>query len=270
MATATPYFDKNSETQKTMKDYIEIQNNYDRGEYAPSTTSATGVSAFSGIMSRVYLWMTVALLLTAGTAFLTLSSPALLQLIYGNAAAVWILFAAELILVISLSTAINRLSPTTATMLFLAYAAVNGFTLSSIFFVYSMGTITQAFAASGLTFGAMSLVGATTKRDLSGLGGILFMALIGLIIASVINIFWANSTMDAIITYVGVFIFVGLTAYDTQKIKQMSAAVEQGSVMGYTDAAAPRRIAILGALTLYLDFINLFLYILRLFGRGRD
>ncbi len=251
-------------------DYIEIQDHYDRGEYARSTTSASSASTFSGIMSRVYLWMTAALMLTAGTAFLVASSPALLQMLYGNPIAIWIFFAAELILVISLSTAINRLSPTVATTLFLAYAAVNGFTLSGIFFIYSIGTITQAFAASGLTFGAMSLVGATTKRDLSGLGGILVMALIGLIIASVINIFWANSTMDAIITYAGVFIFVGLTAYDTQKIKQMSAAVEQGSVMGYTDVATPRRVAILGALTLYLDFINLFLYILRLFGRNRD
>ena len=116
----------------------------------------------------------------------------------------------------------------------------------------------------------MSLVGYTTKRDLSGLGGILIMGLIGLIIASVVNIFWGNSVMDAIITYIGVFIFVGLTAYDTQQIKNLAAAVETGSQMGYTDAAAPRRIAIIGALTLYLDFINLFLYLLRLFGRSRD
>lgn len=247
-----------------MNDYIEIQDHYDRGSYARST-SVPGTFSFSSVLTRVYVWMAAALALTAGTAFLTANSPALLQMLYGNPIAIWIFFAAELILVISLSTAINRMSPAVATTIFLVYSAVNGFTLSSIFFVYSLGTITQAFAASGLTFGAMSLVGATTKRDLSGLGGILIMALIGLIIASVINIFWANSTMDAIITYAGVFIFVGLTAYDTQKIKQMSAAVEYSS-----DAAMPRRYAILGALTLYLDFINLFLYILRLFGRGRD
>lgn len=247
-----------------MNDYIEIQDHYDRGSYVRST-SAPRTFSFSSVLTRVYVWMAAALALTAGTAFLTANSPALLQMLYGNPIAIWIFFAAELILVISLSTAINRMSPAVATTMFLVYAAVNGFTLSSIFFVYSLGTITQAFAASSLTFCAMSLVGATTKRDLSGLGGILIMALIGLIIASVINIFWANSTMDAIITYAGVFIFVGLTAYDTQKIKQMSAAVEYSS-----DAAMPRRYAILGALTLYLDFINLFLYILRLFGRGRD
>lgn len=229
------------------------------------SNSAFGTFSLSSVMTRVYLWMTAALAITAAAAFLMVSSPALLQLVYGNSVAIWVLIAAELILVVSLSAGINRLSPTTATALFLGYAALNGLTLSSIFFVYSIGTITQAFAASGLTFGAMSLIGATTKRDLSGLGGILMMALIGLIIASVVNIFWANSTLDAIITYIGVFVFVGLTAYDTQKIKAMTTAATQ-----YGDAAAPRRIAILGALTLYLDFINLFLYILRLFGRSRD
>ena len=249
-------------------DYIEIQDNYDRGAYVSSTTS-TGVTTFSGIMSRVYVWMSAALLLTAGTAYFTAASPAMLQLIFGNSIAIWVLFILELGLVMAVSAGINRLSPTTATALFLLYSVVNGLTLSVIFFAYELGTIYQAFAASALTFGAMSLYGYTTKKDLSGLGGYLIMGLIGLIIASVINIFWANSTLDAIITYIGVFIFVGLTAYDTQKIKQMSAAVETGAEMGYADAAAPRRIAILGALTLYLDFINLFLYLLRLFGRRR-
>jgi FtsH-binding integral membrane protein len=214
--------------------------------------------------------MTAALFLTAGTAFFTASSPALLQVIFGNSIAVWVLFILELGLVMGISAGINRLSPTTATALFLLYSVVNGLTLSVIFFEYELGTIYQAFAASALTFGAMSFVGYTTKKDLSSLGGYLIMGLIGLIIASVINIFWSNSVMDTIITYIGVFIFIGLTAYDTQKIKEMSYAVEQGESMGYTDAAAPRRIAILGALTLYLDFINLFLYILRLFGRSRD
>ena len=250
-------------------DYIEIQDNYDRGAYVSSTTS-TGVTTFSGIMSRVYVWMSAALLLTAGTAYFTAASPAMLQLIFGNSIAIWVLFILELGLVMAVSAGINRLSPTTATALFLLYSVVNGLTLSVIFFAYELGTIYQAFAASALTFGAMSLYGYTTKKDLSGLGGYLIMGLIGLIIASVINIFWANSTLDAIITYIGVFIFVGLTAYDTQKIKQMSAAVETGAEMGYADAAAPRRIAILGALTLYLDFINLFLYLLRIFGSRRD
>ncbi len=250
-------------------DFIEIKDTYDRGTYAHSASSSS-VSALSRIMTQVYVWMSAALLLTAGTAYFTANSPALLQLIFGNSASIWILFILELGLVLGVSAGINRLSPATATVLFLLYSVVNGLTLSAIFFAYSIGTIYQAFAASALTFGAMSFVGYTTKKDLTGWGGVLIMALIGLIVASVINIFWGNSVMDAIITYIGVFIFVGLTAYDTQKIKEMSYAIEQGSQMGYTDAAAPRRIAILGALTLYLDFINLFLYILRLFGRNRD
>ena len=247
-----------------MNDYIEIQDNYDRGTGRASSGFLTGATTFSSVMTRVYLWMTAALCITAGAAFLTASSPALLSVIFGNSIAIWVLFIAELGLVLGVSAGISRLSAKTATLLFLLYALVNGLTLSVIFFAYEMGTIAQAFAASSLTFGAMSIFGITTKKDLSGLGGILFMALIGLIIASVINIFWANSTMDAIITYAGVFIFVGLTAYDTQKIKAMTSAVEYNN-----DASMTRKVAILGALTLYLDFINLFLYILRLFGRRR-
>ena len=267
-----------------MNDYEEIKDNYsrngydgnayDRGGRSPEVTyadnyassaPASKASVFSGVMTRVYAWMTAALLLTAATAFLTISSPAMLQLIYGNTAVIWVLMIAELGLVMGVSWGIDRLSPRTATWLFLLYSVLNGLTLASIFFAYSTGTIYQAFAASALTFGGMSLFGYTTKRDLSGFGGILLMALIGLIIASVVNIFWANSTFDAIITYIGVFLFVGLTAYDTQRIKAMSEAAEV-----YGDAAAPKRVAVLGALSLYLDFINLFLYILRLFCRGRD
>ena len=265
-----------------MSNYDKFDN-YDRGNYSRSpqssyddatiygignqgsTFSPTGVSTFTSVMARVYLWMTAALMLTAGAAFITAASPTLLNLIYGNQAIVWILFGGELALVMGISWGINRLSPTMATALFLLYSVVNGVTMASIFFAYSIGTIAQAFAASALTFGAMSILGYTVKRDLSGLGGILVMALIGLIIASVINIFWSNSTLDAIITYIGVFLFVGITAYDTQRIKAMSEAAET-----YGDANAPRRVAILGALSLYLDFINLFLYILRLFGRSRD
>ena len=253
-----------------MKDYIEIQDHYDRGTAQASSGFLTGASLLSGVMTRVYIWMTAALCITATAAYFTATSPALLSLIFGNSVAIWVLFVAELGLVMGVSAGITRLSPTTATVLFLLYALVNGLTLSAIFFAYDMGTIFQAFAASAPAFGAMSVFGATTKKALSSLGGILFMALIGLIIASVINIFWANSTMDAIITYVGVFIFVGLTAYDTQKIKAMTSAVEDSVISGYGDAAMPRKIAIIGALTLYLDFINLFLYILRLFARNRD
>lgn len=238
-----------------MHDYEE--NNYDRGFNPLSTTQGL----LSGVMTRVYGWMMAALLITTGTALFTVSSPALLNLIYGNSAAIWVLFILEIGMVVWLSAGINRMSQATATAVFLLYAALNGLVLSGIFFTYELGTIYAAFGASALTFGAMSAVGYVTRRDLSGLGGILFMALVGLIIASVVNMFWANSKMDAIITYIGVFIFVGLTAYDTQRIKQM---------VSYADASQVGKVAILGALSLYLDFINLFLYILRLFGRSRD
>lgn len=262
-----------------MSNYDKFDN-YDRGysrtpqtsyddipSYGYDNTEAVNTSgiSFAGVMTRVYTWMFAALVITAGTAWLTAHMPGLLNLIYSNQAVVWVLFGAELALVIGISWGINRLSPSMALMLFLVYSVVNGLTLASIFFAYSIGTIYQAFAASALTFGAMSVLGHTIKKDLSGLGGIMMMALIGLIIASVVNIFWSNSVLDAIVTYIGVFLFVGITAYDTQRIKAACIAAEQ-----YGDAAAPKRVAISGALSLYLDFINLFLYLLRLFGRGRD
>lgn len=240
-----------------MNDYTS---NYDRGSNA-----FTGVSFFTGVMTRVYAWMTVALLITAGAAVFVANSPAMLQLIYGNSATLLVLIIAELALVLGLSMGINKLSPTVAAAMFVIYSLVNGVTLSSIFFAYQIGTIYSAFAATALTFGGMSLVGYTTKKDLSGFGGLLFMGLIGIIIASLVNMFWHNGVMDSIITYIGVFMFVGLTAYDTQRIKQMSAAAEYSG-----DASAASKVAIMGALSLYLDFINLFLYLLRLLGRNRD
>ena len=230
---------------------------YDKGGSVMTDTRSLLASA----MTKVYTWMMVALLVTTGVALYTVSSPRLLQLIYGNSAVIWILFIAELGLVLGLSAGLQKIKQSTAILLFLIYAALNGLVLSSIFFAYDIGSIYSAFAASALTFGVMSLVGALTKRDLSGLGGILFMGLIGVIIASVINIFWSNDILDSVITYIGVFIFVGLTAYDTQKIKQM---------MSMADSQSVGKVAIYGALSLYLDFINLFLYILRLFGRNRN
>ncbi len=235
-------------------------NNYDRG-----TSAFSGVSFFTGVMTRVYAWMTAALLITAGAAVFVANNPTMLQVIFGNSAVLMGLVIAELALVIGLSWAINRLSPTTAAVMFVIYSLINGVTLSSIFFAYQIGTIYSAFAATALTFGGMSLVGYTTKKDLSGFGGLLFMGLIGIIIASVVNMFWHNTIMDSIITYIGVFMFVGLTAYDTQRIKAMSAQAEYSG-----DPSAASKVAIMGALALYLDFINLFLYLLRLLGRNRD
>jgi FtsH-binding integral membrane protein len=158
---------------------------------------------------------------------------------------------------------INRLSITTATLLFTLYSVVNGATLSIILLAYTQESVTQVFFITAGTFAAMSAVGYLTKRDLSSVGRILFMALIGLIIATVVNIFWKNSGFMAILNYLGVLIFVGLTAYDTQKIKNMLLTAEDGGEVG-------QKMALLGALTLYLDFINLFLYLLRILGKARD
>ena len=168
---------------------------------------------------------------------------------------------AELALVIGLSTAINKLSLTTATLLFILYSVINGATLSSIFIVYDISTIGNVFFITAGTFGAMALYGYTTKKDLSGLGKLLFMGLIGIIIATLVNVFLVKSAgFDLLLSYAGVLIFVGLTAYDSQKIKEMCSSIE------YADASA-QKLSLLGALTLYLDFINLFLYLLRIFGR---
>ena len=245
-----------------MNDYNSYNsyNNYDRG-----SSPLSGVSFFKGVMTRVYTWMTAALLITSGAAVFVANSPQMLSIIYGNQAVLWGMIIAELALVMGLSFAINRLSPTVAAAMFIIYSLINGVTLSSIFFAYQIGTIYMAFAAAALTFGGMSLVGYTTKRDLSSLGGIMLMGLIGLIVASVISLFWHNGILDTIITYIGVFMFVGLTAYDTQRIKAMSAEAEYSG-----DPSAGSKVAILGALALYLDFINLFLYLLRLLGRNRD
>lgn len=218
------------------------------------------VSEMSSILMRkVYLWMTLALVITGVTAYGVATSPGLVTAIIGNQILFWGLIIAEFALVWAISGAINRLSLTTATLLFILYSVINGATLSILLLVYTASSIANVFFITAGTFGVMSLIGYTTKTDLSSMGKILFMALIGLIIATVVNIFIGSSMMDMIISYVGVLIFVGLTAYDTQKIKNMlSEATDTGETM--------QKIALLGALTLYLDFINLFIYLLRILG----
>ena len=172
---------------------------------------------------------------------------------------------AKLIIVFVLASRIDKMQATTATGLFVGYAVLNGVTLSTLFLAYSGASLASTFFITAGMFGAMALYGLVTKRDLTGLGSFLFMGLIGLLLAMVVNFFLHSSTLDLAISVIGVFIFVGLTAYDTQKIKTMGeqGIMEQG-------AAAVRKGAIIGALTLYLDFINLFIMLLRLFGGGRD
>lgn len=212
------------------------------------------------LMRKVYLWMTLALAITGITAYGVAHSYTLLSLIYGSSIGIWVLIIATLALVVAISSAIDRLSLSTATLLFALYSLLNGAMLSSIFLAYSSTIITQTFLVTAGTFAAMAFIGYTTKTDLTSVGKLLLMALIGIIIASVVNIFVGSSTLDMIICYVGVLLFVGLTAYDSQKIKRMLA--ERDDV-----GEVSQKIALLGALSLYLDFINLFLYLLRIFGR---
>jgi len=212
-------------------------------------------------LGQVYAWMTAGLLVTSAVAAYTASAPSVLNLIYGNPFTIWLLFIAQIGLVIGLSATIDRLTPGAAVALFIAYAALNGLTLSAIFLVYTYTSIAQAFLATAATFGVMSLYGATTKRDLSTAGNLLVMALIGFLIGSIINLFWANSALYWVLTYLGIAIFIGLTAWDTQQIKRL---IQQAH-----DDTTARRLAIIGALKLYLDFINLFVLLLRIFG-SRD
>lgn len=216
--------------------------------------------AFPALMRKVYIWMAMALAITGVTAFGVASSPNLLALIFSSKLLFFGLIIAELALVILLTARLQKLSLTTATLFFVLFAVINGVTLSSIFVIYTMASIAQTFFICSATFGVMAVYGYTTKRDLSSMGKLLFMALIGLIIATVVNIFMRSSGLDMAISYIGVLVFVGLTAWDTQKIKLMLANAED---MG----EGAQKIALIGALSLYLDFINLFIYLLRIFGR---
>ena len=221
-------------------------------------------AALPALMRKVYVWMTLALAITGFTAYGVATSPGIMTAIVTNRALLWGLLIAELALVWYVSARINRLSLSTATVIFVLYSVLNGATLSVIFLAYTMRSIASVFFITAGTFAAMSLIGYFTKSDLSSLGRILFMALIGLVIATLVNMFLIKSGgFSLILSYVGVLIFVGLTAYDTQKIKMM--LVEADDV---TEEA--QKIALMGSLSLYLDFINLFLYLLRIFGGNRE
>lgn len=216
----------------------------------------------NGVMHRVYAWMTAGLLVTGAVASFVAGSDALVSVIFGNPFMFIGLFVLQIIAVVGLSAGINRLSPAAATAIFMGYAALNGLTFAAIFLAYTAASIASTFFITAGTFGAMSLYGYTTKRDLSGVGNFAIMALIGLLIASLVNLFLRNEALYWILSYAGVLIFVALTAWDTQKIKKLAAQV--------TDETGAGRVAIIGALTLYLDFINLFIFLLRIVGVRRD
>ncbi|MCH4896429.1 Bax inhibitor-1/YccA family protein [Marinilabiliaceae bacterium JC040] len=217
-------------------------------------------SVVSSLFTKVYMWMAVALFLTAATALYFATSQSLMATLLSNQVLFYGIFIAEFGLVVLLSSRISKLSFSTAFIIFLAYSILNGITMSVLFLVYTATSIQNVFLITGGMFGTMSLVGYFTKKDLSSMGKILYMALIGIIIASVVNIFAASSSLDWLISYIGVGVFVGLTAYDTQKIKRLLNA------NGTEVSDDTKKIALMGSLMLYLDFVNMFIYLLRLFG----
>jgi FtsH-binding integral membrane protein len=212
-------------------------------------------------LRAVYGWMCVGLGVTAVVAFSVAGSPRITQALLANRLLFFALIGAELGLVFFLSARVAKLAPGTASALFLGYSALNGVTLSLILLAYTGASVANTFGVCALMFGALALYGTTTSRSLAGVGQFMFMGLIGLIAASIIGIFWQSSALQFVIACVGVLVFTGLTAWDAQRLKEMAVELPDGQVQSY---------AIVGALSLYLDFINLFLMLLRLFGNERD
>ncbi|WP_413493519.1 Bax inhibitor-1 family protein [Morganella psychrotolerans] len=222
--------------------------------------AGAGIQAY---MAQVYGWMAVGLVLTAFVAWYSSGSEAIMSLVFSSKITFFGLIIAQLALVWVISGMVERLSASAATGLFMLYSALTGLTLSSIFIVYTDASIVSTFFITAGMFGALSIYGYTTKRSLSGMGNFLFMGLIGIIIASLVNIWLKSEGMTLIITYIGVIVFAGLTAYDTQKLRNLGEQIDSN------DKDTMRRYAIVGALSLYLDFINLFLMLLRLMGDRR-
>jgi len=247
-----------------MDNQYYFNNNDDRG-YSNAVQAENEMTLqryVAAVMRRVFGKMTLGLLVTALVSWLMLSTPTAMNLIFSHPALMWVLFIAELVLVFTLSARIEKMSNALSTAMFYLYSALTGVTLTPIFFIYTESSIASTFAITSVTFGAMALFGYFTRQDLSKFGTILMMGLIGLIVCMLVNVLLLhNSMFDLVISIVGVFIFVGLTAWDTQYIKQMCATA---------DPTMTGKIATWGALKLYLDFINLFLYLLRFFGASRD
>ena len=229
-----------------------------RGSFIPSVTSHERVGAF---LARVYGWMFIGLLVTAVTAFVVASSPALIQLVFASRIVFWMIVIAQFGMVFYLSARVDKVQPITAGVLFLVYSALVGVTSSVILLVFTGASIAQTFIITAGMFGATALFGTVTKRSLAGLGQFMFMGLIGLILASIVGIFWHNDALQFVISIVGVIVFTGLTAWDAQRLKHMAVSLPDGRVGSY---------AVVGALSLYLDFINLFFFLLRFMGGRRD
>lgn len=231
---------------------------WNQASYVPADVRDTRVTAF---LSKVYGWMFLGLLITAGTALVVASSPFLIETFILNRVLFWILILGQLGLVFFLSMRVDKIAPATAAALFMLYSATVGITTSVILLVYTGSSIVSTFMITAGMFGAMAAYGTLTKRNLAGVGQFMFMGLIGLIIASVVNFFLASDLISFVISVIGVIVFTGLTAWDAQRLKEMAVALPDGRVGSY---------AVVGALSLYLDFINLFFFLLRLLGGRRD
>jgi FtsH-binding integral membrane protein len=227
----------------------------DQNNNQPASYSQEAV--FSNFMQRVYQWMAMGLALTGLAAFVTVTNASLLGFLLRGG--MWVLFIAEFILVIWLTRSLQKISVQAATIGFLAYSVLNGMTMSGIFLVYTSASISTTFFITAMTFAGVSVYGWVTKQDLTSVGSFCFMALIGVIVASLANFFFRSPIFSWIVSYCGVAVFIGLTAYDTQRLKAIHRSM----------ANAPEQLALVGALMLYLDFINMFLFLLQIFGRRR-
>ncbi|MDE3155889.1 MAG: Bax inhibitor-1/YccA family protein [Acidobacteriota bacterium] len=223
--------------------------------------SATAGERVGAFLRVVYGWMCGGLAVTALMAFLIASSPSLVVAVASNPLIFWGLAIAELGIVFYLSARVNRLAPATASMLFMLYSALTGVTISFVLLAYTGQSVASTFIVTAGMFGGLALYGTVTRRDLQGLGHFLFMGLIGVVLASVVGIFWHSSALQFVISFIGVIVFTGLTAYDAQRLRNMALSLPEGQTETY---------AIVGALALYLDFINLFLFLLRFMGSRRD
>ena len=237
----------------------------DRFEMTPQaafdTPLAVGVEKVTAFLRKVYGWMFAGLAITAATAYLVLGSPKVGTIVLGNPIVFFGLIAVELGLVFFLSARVDKMAPQTAAILFIVYSALNGATLSAILFSYTQTSIATTFVVTAGMFGALALYGTTTKRSLAGIGQFFFMGLIGLVLASIVGIFWKAPALQFVISVVGVLVFTGLTAWDAQRLKAMAAVTPDNQVAGR---------AVVGALALYLDFVNLFLFLLRFIGGRRN
>jgi FtsH-binding integral membrane protein len=232
-----------------------------RNRFAAPYASARMSEQVSGFLTAVYGWMGAGLVITATCAWLVASSPQLAATIYTNRPLFWVLVVAQLGIVFTLSARVDKLAPATASLLFVAYSALIGVTLSFVLLVYTGASVASTFLVVAMMFAALALYGTMTHRNLQGAGQFLFMGLIGIVLASLVNIFWQNDGLQFVISFIGVIVFTGLTAYDAQRLRAMALALPSGHTGSY---------AVVGALALYLDFINLFLMMLRFMGHRRN